>query len=182
MEFPPPEWDCFPLEDFDTAAVRNPLNRGVELLAQARPNGRLLDHVRVVLGGDEIITARIEFSYLLHALDLPKWYFVYSIWPRAIKIRRNMTSSEWEDARAILAANDARVELDNQQQVDQKEVLDFMDKIPDKQANSAAVRWAVIVGEDSRMKLALQCLPAPVSSFSGKPVLRRYKSIYISDG
>ncbi len=169
MEFPP-DWDCFPLQDFDTAAVRNPLNRGVELLTQARPNGRLLDHNRLVLGGDELIVVKVAFSAFMYGGEVPDWILCYSLWPRAIRIKRNMVSSEWDDVRSLFAANDARVELSNGQAVEQKSVLDYFDGISDKTANSAAFRWAVVVGDDGRMKLGLQSLPAPAASFTSKPV------------
>ena len=168
MEYPP-DWDCFLLEDFELAAARNPMACGVELLLQVRPNGRILDHARLVLGGDKIIEARIRFDLLTVAQEVPEWILCYSIWPRAIKIRRNMASSTWIEVRDILAANDARVELPDGRPVDSKEVLEWIDKLPEK---GAAMRWSVAVGDDARMKLILQGMPAAASTFSGKPMYR----------
>jgi hypothetical protein len=50
MEFPP-EWNVFTLEDYEAAAARTQGASGMELMAQMRPNGLLLDHVRVATGG-----------------------------------------------------------------------------------------------------------------------------------
>jgi len=51
MEFPATEWIVLPDEEFELAAARDPGQLGVDLLVQARPNGRLLDHFRLVVGG-----------------------------------------------------------------------------------------------------------------------------------
>jgi hypothetical protein len=43
------------MEEFASAAPRNPGELGVEVLAQIRPNGRILDHFRVTLGGSKFL-------------------------------------------------------------------------------------------------------------------------------
>jgi len=173
MEFPVDDWVCFPMADFELAAARNPMECGVELMVQARPNGRILDHVRLVLGGDKLIDVTLKFKNLLSIPDVPDWELVYNLWPRDIKIKRNMVTSEWLDIRSLIHSNDARVQLsENQQPVDNVEVLGYMDGIADKLANSSSLRWAVMVGDDNRFKLYLQGLPGPASSFSGKPAFR----------
>jgi hypothetical protein len=50
MEFPP-EWNVVSAEQFATAQPRAAGILGMELLVQARPNGRMLDHFRMSLGG-----------------------------------------------------------------------------------------------------------------------------------
>ena len=171
MEFPP-EWSVFPAADFELAAARNPLERGVELLAQVRPNGRVIDHVRLVLGGSELIEAKVPFNLLFNLGEIPEWVFIYSIWPHSVKIKRNMVCSEWIDIRDIIAANDGRVELEGGVRVENKEVLDWMDKVADRTACSSSVRWAVTVQEDGNLQLLLQGIPAPATSFTGKPSFR----------
>ena len=54
MEYPgsKTDWNVFPLPEFDHAEVRDPGNIGMELMVQARDNGRLVDHFRVAVGGD----------------------------------------------------------------------------------------------------------------------------------
>ena len=44
MEFPPSNWDIFPVEEFTTAAPRVNSDCSVELMAIVRPNGRVMDH------------------------------------------------------------------------------------------------------------------------------------------
>jgi len=168
MEFPP-DWACFGLDEFDLAAARNPMACGVELLAQVRPSGRLLDHFRLVLGGDQLLDSRVPFNKLVNLDEVPDWVLCYSIWPRAVKIKRNMTCSEWFEVRDIIASNDARVELADGGALDSKVALELLDGLSEK---GAALRWCVAVGDDKLMKLHLQSLPAAASTFNGKPVFR----------
>jgi hypothetical protein len=62
MNFPPEE-EVFGAEQFETAAPREAGELGLELMAQVRPNGRILDHFRVTLGGSKII----DVSAVWHA-------------------------------------------------------------------------------------------------------------------
>jgi hypothetical protein len=48
MEFPA-EWAVFQADEFDTDAPRSHGKAVMELMIQARPNGRLLDHFRIAL-------------------------------------------------------------------------------------------------------------------------------------
>jgi len=171
MEFPPP-WDIFPMEEFETAGPRNPGSLGMELMVQMRPNGRILDHFRVTVGGSELLTGRVTLSEVMGIKDPPDWIIIFSSWPRDIQIRRNMTSSTWVDIKDLIQANDARVELPDGVAVDSKEALDYLEALPDKTLNSAAVRWAVCVGEDGRPALILQVLPCPAHTFAGKPTFK----------
>ena len=64
MDFPP-EWVVLPAEDFTTAAPHNSGICGMELLAQIRPNGRILDHFRVSLDGSKILEVNTPLSSLM---------------------------------------------------------------------------------------------------------------------
>ena len=55
MEFPPTGWEIFGAEDFETAAPRVAGDAVMELMAQIRPNGRVMDHWRVAIGGAKIL-------------------------------------------------------------------------------------------------------------------------------
>ncbi len=48
MEFPG-RWDVFPMEEYATAIARSPGKAGMEIMAQARANGRLVDHFKVTV-------------------------------------------------------------------------------------------------------------------------------------
>ena len=108
MEFPPP-WSFFPMEDFELAAPRDPGDIGVEAMAQARANGRVLDHFRIVLGGSQMLEATVAVKDIFPVAAMPSWSVAFSCWPRDVAIRRNMASSAWQDIRDMVAANNVKL-------------------------------------------------------------------------
>jgi hypothetical protein len=42
----------------------------VELMIQARPNGRLLDHFRIATGGSEILEAKFQLTDIISNAEL----------------------------------------------------------------------------------------------------------------
>ena len=171
MEFPP-NWDVFPMADFDTAAPRDPGELGMELMVQVRANGRMLDNFRVTLGGTEIITAKVAVSGILADKETPDWVLVYAVWPRDVGIRRNMTTSAWLDIKDLIQSNDARMELPEGTAIGNEEVITYLEGLTDKTVSSSSLRWAVCVGEDNRPALVLQALPGPAHTFAGKPTFK----------
>lgn len=175
MNFPP-DWDIFPTNTFELAVPRDPQDVGVELMAQVQANLRILDHSRIAVGGNVLLEAEFLLSSVMAEPEMPAWKFVYHSWPRDVHIRRNMASSEWMDFTDIIRSNDARVvdlEADAAgQALDSRVYLDWQSALADKKTNSFSVRWAVCAGEDGKVQLQLQALPAPASSFSGKPAFR----------
>jgi hypothetical protein len=93
----PPNWDIFPMEDFITSVPRSAGNLTSELLVQARPNGRLLDHFRYVLGGSSIMNVEFQLASIWQMPAASTWKLCYQVWPKDIEIRRNMVSSTWTD-------------------------------------------------------------------------------------
>ena len=173
MEFPPASWDVFQGPEFETAGPRDPGELGVELMVQARANGRLLDHFRITLG---------ELAWFLQSLAYPAcctrrrcrtgtWWWLPGLGTSAFCIRRNMATGPWQD---LISSNDVRIETPKGIAVDSKLFLDYSDSIADKMVNSASIRWAVCVGGDNRPCLALMALPAPASTFSCKPLFKGY--------
>ena len=73
MEFPLEDWFAFPATDFELAAPRITEDYTAKILAQARPNGRVMDHWRITLGGTKILQAEIEIAAIIPAaLNLPR--------------------------------------------------------------------------------------------------------------
>ena len=175
MEYPPSDWPCLPGEDFELAVTRNPGVLGVEVMAQARVNGRVIDHFRVALGGSEILKVRFSTRDVFLATDTPAIQLRYEVWPRDIVIRRNMSTSEWLDISTLLASRDISVAgegpADADLPVDNETLLTAMDGQPKAQV-SASIRWAVCAGIDGRMELVLQTFPATAAVLSGKPAFR----------
>ena len=52
------------------------------------------------------------------------------------------------------------------------EFLAAWEDMEDSESTGASLRWAVVGGDDDRMKLQLQALPAPASVLNDKPTLR----------
>ena len=172
MEFPPPNWDIFPGAEFENAMPRNPGNLGAEVMAQVRPNGRILDHIRIALDGSEQINLTANISTILPIDGLPEWKLVYNTWPRDILMRRNMTTSDWFDLRELLASNTVQLTDNNAQPLANEELLARMNTGVERTSTSCSFRWATCVGADQRLELQLQSLPAPANSLSGKPSYR----------
>ena len=54
MDFPVENLDSLPAADFETAISSLTGSLNVELLAQLRDNGRILDHWRLTVGGSKV--------------------------------------------------------------------------------------------------------------------------------
>jgi len=177
MEFPPDDWIVLPDDEFELAAARDPGQLGVDLLAQVRPNGRLLDHFKFVLGGTEIIEATFKSSDVFLFEGVPEVVLHFNIWPRDIKIRRNMASSDWLDLAELLAANDVVGEGGASNPDDElvnpvDELKHFISTRKDKSVSGSSLRWAVGIGADKRLELSLQLLPGSAGVLNSKPTLR----------
>jgi hypothetical protein len=168
MDFPPESWDVFPSEEFGTAAPRaaGPLN--MELFVQVRPNGRMLDHFRICLGGNRIVDAQFQLANLVQAPALATWKARYQIWPKDIDMRRNMATTGWKDLATMVASRNIIVLADDGEPLESAQVSSA---IQDAKVG-AAVRFAVVVGEDQSLVLQLQGLPAPANTLMGKPAHR----------
>jgi hypothetical protein len=169
MEFDPAAWDCFPAEEFNSAAPRAASALHMELLIQVRPNGRMLDHFRIGLGGTSIINASFPLASVFSFPAAKDWTAKYQIWPRDIDLRRNMATTGWKDLPTLVASRDILIISSETEELVTADVV--TEAIQSSKAG-AAVRFAVIVGEDSTVSLQLQGLPASASILMGKPAFR----------
>jgi len=103
MEFPTQELLFGSLDEFDNAAPQDPGEFGMELMAQIRNNGRILDHHRIVLGGDKMQTLLVPMTKMYPLPALHNYKYKFQFWPRDAAIRRNMCTSIWVDAANIIA-------------------------------------------------------------------------------
>lgn len=170
----PPKWDVFSDTDFELAVPRDPGALGIELMAQLRVSGRVQDHWRLVLGGSSII----EFNVPLRSVFsfAPKWTMTFAVWPRDITIKRNTTTSVWQDVRDLVASNDTELLGENGDRIINTDFVDMLSEheTPAKPL-SASLRWAVVIGDGERPELHLQMLPGGAGTLNGKPVLRWLK-------
>ena len=175
MEFPPEDWDVFEAVEFETAAARTVSDLSVEIMAQIRPNGRIMDHWRVATGGTSILEATMELGSIIPAAALlPKCYLKYQCWPGEMAIRRNMTTSQWLDIMAMLTANELTAVDSEDQPVECRTVVENLLALPPRSVTSAVLRWAVCASEDGKLEVQLQSLPAAITTLTGKPLFKRY--------
>jgi hypothetical protein len=165
MNFPH-VWDILAAADFSTAQPRAQGELVAEVLAQVRPNGRVLDHYRVTLGGNKILEVKASMVAMALAPTSSTWIFRHQVWLKDVIIRRNMTSTAWVNAHKLIQEKAAWVETVDGQPVPEEEVLEAL---PGK---SAAIRFAVNIAGDQNLELNLQSLPAAAETLMGKPAFR----------
>jgi hypothetical protein len=174
MDFPP-DWLVEPLDDFDVA-VATLANSGdtlaIQLLAQLRPTGRILDNFRLVINSPEILEVELNLQHLLPVEALRGHKESFQYWPRDIGIRRNLTTSGWQDVPDMVASNNATVLDADGAGIPPGEFRRLLDELPDNGPETCAIRWAVAVGEDGLLKLQVQSLPADAASLNGKPLTK----------
>jgi len=181
MEFPP-DWTVLPAVDFDIAAPRDPGELGMDLMAQVRSNGRIMDHFRISMGGSRTIRSAFHTKAVYTNNSIIGATLKYEVWPRDIIFRRNMTSTEWLDLTNLVAANDILAyrpgtEAGGSEDVIEEElcneaIMAFLNGLTEKTHCGASVRWAVGVGADNKLELVLQGLPASATVLAGKPPFR----------
>ena len=171
MEFPTTEWDIFESQEFNLAAPRGTGEAVLELMMQLRPNGRIQDHFRVALAGNKLMSAAIGFGVILPTKELHKVQIALDFWVKDIVIRRNMATSEWTDLYEGITQNQIRVEDRQGTAVsadDRAAILTILEE-SETYTKSASLRYAVVVGPDSRMWLELQGLPGTAKMLNSKP-------------
>jgi hypothetical protein len=159
-------------EEFETAQPRVECSTTMELLAQVRHTGRMLNNFRIALGGEARLKVDVDLGAMVPREVFRGWRFRTQYWPQDICIRTNISSSVWFDLADTLASKEGNVLDDNGAEIPEREVLRLMDDLVEDPMN-AAFHWAIAVGEDNLMKLQLQSLPGSAVLVAGKPTLRQ---------
>jgi len=170
MEFPA-DWAVLPKADFELASPRITGELTMELHAELRPSGRVLDAFRVSLAGTATLIVDVEVYKLLPIDSFKGWSFRGDFRPSDIVIRKNLTTSAWLDGPAFISRRESTILDDSGAGIPPAEFLRSLSGIDD-QPDSFSVRWAVTAGEDGRMKLQLHSLPASAVFITGKPLLK----------
>jgi hypothetical protein len=108
MEFPS-NWVVYSLPDYDSAAPSVAGDFTVELFAQLRNTGRILDGFRFALDGTKALEAYIGLDKILPVPELKGLQAYFQCWPRDLKIRRNMLTSTWVSITDGISSNDVDV-------------------------------------------------------------------------
>jgi hypothetical protein len=132
----------------------------------------MLDHFRVVLGGSKILTVNAAMADLLQIPSAKRWRLKMQTWPRDIEVKRNMVTSAWMDVEALLASKAAQMVLVGDDGEESEIAHNVAIGEMDQAGVGAALRFAVIIGGDQRLVLALQGLPATAEYLMGRPAFR----------
>jgi hypothetical protein len=161
MEFPIQNWFHFPADEFMTANPRANSEYCAEVMAQVRPNGRIMDHWRITLGGSAILETSVRIDRLIPAaLNLPRKKLQLQYWLRDVTIRRNMTTSTWIDVADLIRVNNATLVDKEDAATTSEDVLNILGAMQDKSAASTAIRWAVVISDDGQLELQLPTPPS----------------------
>jgi hypothetical protein len=161
----PPSWEVFNADQFSTAALRNPGELGMELLAQVHPNSRILDRYRISLGKSKIVDVSGPMAAIFPGVPAT-WRLRYQIWPRDIEIRRNMATSSWININSLLTAKEAWTEEEGGAVIQPDTVLKQLE------GKKAALRFAITIRDNQAMQLVVQSLPTSAETLMGKPAFR----------
>jgi hypothetical protein len=146
--------------------------RTAELFATVRNNGRILDDMKVVIGGTGIFEANFKIEKLITEDTIGSWSVNIQRWARDITIRDGLLSSLWADLSTIVSAGDASILDSNGAGIPAAEFLRLLDDAEEGDAQ-AALRWAVVLNERGRLAAQLQGLPASAAALNGKPSYKR---------
>ena len=170
MEFPA-DWTVLPKDNFDLAVPRIEGILTMELMAELRPSGRVLDAFRIAVGGTRLLSVETSLYDILPLDTFKGWRFKADFRPEDIVIRRNLTTSAWMDGPALVMRREASLLDDSGSGIPAAEFLRYLADL-DESPDAFAFRWAATAGEDGRMKLQLQSLPASAVFITGKPLLK----------
>jgi hypothetical protein len=143
-----------------------------ELFAEVRDSGRILDNTRCVLGGVDILEADIPLTRIFSEPVLQSYKMLIQRWPRDINLKKGLLSGLWQDIKTIVSSRDASITNSEGTGIPPREFLEVLEST-DKPV-CAAIRWAVALGDDERLVLQLQGLPATAALLNGKPSFKRY--------
>jgi hypothetical protein len=173
MEFPT-NWVVFNLPDYDTEAPAITGDFTVELFAQLRNTGRILDGFRFVLDGAKALEAYVDLDRVIPVPELKGLQAFFQCWPRDIKIRRNMLTSSWVSITDGISGNDVDILDEGGAGVAAGTVLRILERLPGTGPTNASTRWAVMVGADNFLKLQLQGLPLVASALNNRSTFKGY--------
>jgi hypothetical protein len=113
-----------------------------KVFATVRNNGRLLDDMKIVIGGTGIFAANFKVKKLITDDVIESWSVNIQRWASDIVIRDGLLSSLWADLSTIMSARDATIHDSHRAGIPAAEFLRLLDEAEDGDAQ-AALRWAV---------------------------------------
>jgi hypothetical protein len=156
----------------ETAAPRVNGDVTMEVLAQLRPSGRILDNFRVALAGSKALDFDADLFSLIPAAVFKGWRVKGQCWARDVAIRADVFLSGWIDLAATITMRELDVFDAEGAGIPAGEFLRIVNDLDKDGPCAASYRFAVVVGEDNKPRLQIQSLPASAVFLSGKALLK----------
>jgi hypothetical protein len=172
MDFPP-EWVVLQMEEYNTATPDYQGDFTVELLAQLRSTGRILDNFRFALDGTLHLDATVDLASIIPVEVYQGWKLTQQFWPRDIPLRKNMVTSAWTSVTDTVASQDCDITDSDGAGISAGEFIRSIATLPGTGPTNRSTRWAVIISGDHHLKLQWQALPLPASVLNGKASFKR---------
>jgi hypothetical protein len=154
MSFPLDDWEWLSGEQaglFTCREVTRPLAAEVVLEVAQGKAGTF----NTYLGGSELMECQFRADKLLGP-DFSDYSLHLDTWPRDVSIRANMSCSDWYDLGDLVGSSSMGVTLLPSSEPDLED--SFLVKLcgsPGKKTG-AAIRWAVVIGDDDSLVVTLQ--------------------------
>jgi hypothetical protein len=169
MDFPSENWVFNDWEDFDTASANVVGDYTLEVFAQLRNTGRILDNFRCVLGGSKHLEINASLTDMIPNECFRGWRYRTQKSPAEVVIRKNMFSSAWVETPTTLLFNEASV---YNAAVSNDVFMGMLEDLPESGPETVATRYCVVIGADRRPALQFQCLPTSAVVLSGKAAFK----------
>ena len=180
MEFPP-SWVVESSAAYYSSTPALVGDFTVELFAQLRSSGRLLDGFRLALDGTKPLEIQVDLVRILPVEQVRGWQLSQQAWPRDLMLRQNMLSTAWVSITETVTSNDVDLVDQSGAGLSPAAFMRSLTQLPDTGPVNASTRWAVVVGSDGFLKLQWQSLPLVASVLNSRSVFKRYslKLLYI---
>jgi hypothetical protein len=172
MDFPA-EWVVLQMEGFNTSTPDLPGDFTVELLAQLRNTGRILDNFRFALDGALHLDASVDLASIIPVEAYQGWKLTQQFWPRDIPLRKNMVTTAWTSVTDTVSSRDCDITDGDGAGISAGEFIRSIATLPGTGPTNGSTRWAVVIGGDLHLKLQWQALPLPASILNGKASFKR---------
>jgi hypothetical protein len=172
MDFPA-EWVVLQMEEYNTATPDYQGDFTVELLAQRRSTGWILDNFRFALDGALHLDATVDLASIISVEAYQGWKLTQQFLPRDIPLRKNMVTSAWTSVTDTVASRDCDITDSDGAGISTGDFIRSIATLPGTGPTNGSTRWAVIIGGDHHLKLQWQALPLPASVLNGKASFKR---------
>jgi hypothetical protein len=96
MRYPPDEFDIRPAAAYGQYSIAEPTSPLVAaVLVHVDEGAKIYGGYKLVLGGTELLKVDLPLKEVLFMGGSDNYRLVWELWPRDLKIRDNMLTSDW---------------------------------------------------------------------------------------